>query len=106
MECETQNVVIIDDEPTTLLLLEHAIAPIATVSVCEQSTHAQQLIKDKQPDLILLDINMPGMSGFELCERLKSSPETANIPVIFITSHSDVDNERSALNLGAIDFIS
>ena len=106
MECETHSVVIIDDEPTTLLLLEHAIAPIANVLVCEQSTHAQQLVKDKQPDLILLDINMPGMSGFELCERLKSSPETAHIPVIFITSHSDVDNERSALNLGAIDFIS
>jgi diguanylate cyclase (GGDEF)-like protein/PAS domain S-box-containing protein len=105
MDYETQRVVIIDDEQTTLLLLEHAIAPIAQVVTCSDSSQALDVISLSLPDLVLLDINMPGVSGFELCETLKASTHTAHIPVIFITSHNDIDNERNALTLGAIDFI-
>uniref|UniRef100_UPI003BA9B32C two-component system response regulator n=1 Tax=Alteromonas abrolhosensis TaxID=1892904 RepID=UPI003BA9B32C len=106
MDNETQKVVIIDDEPTTLLLLESAVEPLAKVVTVSQSANAFSVVKSQQPDLIVLDISMPELSGFEVCEQLKACPDTASIPVIFVTSHSDPQNEREALSLGAIDFIS
>ena len=106
MEAETQKVVIIDDEPTTLLLLESAVESLADVVTVSQSVNAFSIVKAQQPDLVILDISMPVLSGFEVCKQLKACPSTASIPVIFVTSHSDSDNEHSALSLGAIDFIS
>ena len=106
METETQKVVIIDDEPTTLLLLESAVESLADVVTVSQSVNAFSVVKAQQPDLIILDISMPELSGFDVCKLLKACPVTAPIPVIFITSHSDLENEHSALSLGAIDFIS
>jgi len=106
MDNETQKVVIIDDEPTTLLLLESAVEPLAKVVTVSQSANAFSVVKSQQPDLIVLDISMPELSGFEVCEQLKACPDTASIPVIFVTSHSDPQNEHEALSLGAIDFIS
>ena len=106
MEQENQTVVIIDDEPSTLMLLEHAVSAIANTITCLNSSQAIDIIVAQQPDLIILDINMPELSGFELCERVKARHTTAHIPVIFVTSNNDVSNERRALTLGAIDFIS
>ncbi|MCB4436424.1 EAL domain-containing protein [Alteromonas sp. McT4-15] len=103
---EKQTVVIIDDEPSTLLLLEHAVSAIANTITCSNSSQALDIIVAQQPDLIILDISMPELSGFELCERVKARHTSANIPVIFVTSNSDASNERRALTLGAIDFIS
>ena len=57
------------------------------------------------PDLILLDIVMPEMDGFEVCQRLKRNPLTTNIPVIFLTSKIGVDDEKKGLDLGAVDYI-
>ena len=106
MENETQKVVIIDDEPTTLLLLESAVESLAEVVTVSRSAAAFSVILAQQPDLIVLDISMPELSGFDVCKQLKACPSTASIPVIFVTSHSDTENEHSALSLGAIDFIS
>ena len=106
MDNETQKVVIIDDEPTTLLLLESAVESLAKVVTVSQSANAFSVIKAQLPDLVVLDISMPELSGFEVCKQLKACPETAAIPVIFVTSHSDPENEHVALSLGAIDFIS
>lgn len=106
MENEAQKVVIIDDEPTTLLLLENAVESLAEVVTVSQSATAFFVIQSQQPDLIVLDISMPELSGFEVCKQLKACPSTASIPVIFVTSHSDAENEHCALSLGAIDFIS
>ena len=106
MENEIQKVVIIDDEPTTLLLLENAVDYLAEVVTVSQSAKAFSVIQSQQPDLIVLDISMPELSGFDVCKQLKASPTTASIPVIFVTSHSDTENEHRALSLGAIDFIS
>ena len=106
MDNEIQKVVIIDDEPTTLLLLENAVESLAEVVTVSQSATAFSIIQSHQPDLIVLDISMPELSGFDVCKQLKACSSTASIPVIFITSHSDTENEHSALSLGAIDFIS
>ncbi|MHC6645374.1 two-component system response regulator [Alteromonas sp. HB246098] len=106
MEYETQKVVIIDDEPTTLTLLRNAVESLAEVVTVSQSATAFSIIQSHQPDLIVLDISMPELSGFDVCKQLKACSSTASIPVIFVTSHSDAENEHSALSLGAIDFIS
>ncbi|CAB9493504.1 EAL domain-containing protein [Alteromonas macleodii] len=106
MDNETQKVVIIDDEPTTLLLLESAVESLAEVITVSQSVAAFSVIQSQQPDLVVLDISMPELSGFDVCKQLKACSSTASIPVIFVTSHSDTENEHSALSLGAIDFIS
>ena len=58
---------------------------------------------DAPPDLLLLDIMMPGMDGYEVCRRLKANEATRHIPVIFLTARSDPDDEREGLALGAVD---
>lgn len=105
MDVEMQKVVIIDDEPTTLSILEHAVSTLADVILVSQSTQALSSIRKTKPDIIILDINMPEMSGFDVCRELKSSQDTRDIPVIFITSLADSENEQIALSLGAIEFI-
>ena len=67
MEQEKQTVVIIDDELSTLLLLEHAVSAIANTITCSNSSQALDIIVAQQPDLIIFDISMPELSGFELC---------------------------------------
>jgi len=74
-----------------------------------QATSGEQAIKvclSKKPDLVLLDMIMPGMDGNEVCRRLHDNPETQSIPVIFVTANNDEESETQALNLGAVDFIS
>ena len=105
MDVEMQKVVIIDDEPTTLSILEHAVSTLADVILVGQSTQALSSIRKAKPDIIILDINMPEMSGFDVCRELKSSQDTRDIPIIFITSLADSENEQIALSLGAIEFI-
>ena len=76
MDNETQKVVIIDDEPTTLLLLESAVEPLAKAVTVSHSANAFSVIKAQLPDLVVLDISMPELSGFEVCKQLKACPET------------------------------
>ena len=106
MDYEAQKVVIIDDEPSTLLLLKSAVEPLAEVITVSQNLNALAVIYEHKPNLVILDISMPGISGFEICKKLKEHALTSAIPVIFVTSHSDPETERMALMLGAIDFIS
>lgn len=69
------------------------------------STQAIQIALDKQPDLVLLDVNMPGISGFEVCERLKNDPRTSHIHIIMLTAMADVDSRVKGLQLGADDYL-
>ena len=67
---------------------------------------ALESVQANAPDLILLDIRMPGLDGFEVCRRLKRAPETHNVPVIFLTGAKELDERLEGLRLGAVDFIS
>ena len=78
---------------------------VAELHFAANGTDALRLAREMAPDLILLDAEMPGMSGFEVCQNLKADPDLAKIPVIFVTSHNQPAFEISGFNLGAADFI-
>jgi len=97
---------LVDDTPDHILLLHGLLKDRYRLRVANSGTRALDLVAAEQPDLILLDILMPGMSGFEVCARLKAAPHTASIPVIFLTSSSEVEDEERGLQVGAVDYIS
>ena len=99
-------VMIVDDTPTNVRILAEALRSDYRVRVASSGMTALDMIDKKSPpDLILLDIMMPEMDGYEVCRRLKNDPATKNIPLIFVTAMSDVINEEKGLKLGAIDYI-
>jgi putative two-component system response regulator len=100
------TVLAVDDTPDNLALIHSLLKDSYRVAVATEGTKALRLAaSEKPPDLILLDITMPGMDGYETCRALKSDPATAEIPVIFLTSRTDADDERKGLELGAVDYI-
>lgn len=103
---ERPLLLVVDDQATNLRLLSEIFKPDCEVCVALSGLEALAFCQLRQPDLILLDMNMPEMSGSVVCERLKSDPLTRHIPVIFITAGTpDPALEAFALDLGAVDFI-
>lgn len=95
----------IDDDPQSLILLSNALTSEYEVLLAKDSQRGLALARSASPDLIILDILMPEMDGFQVLSELKSHPATAAIPVIFLTSRSSVEDERLGLLLGAADYI-
>ncbi|MCB1916150.1 MAG: diguanylate cyclase [Rhodocyclaceae bacterium] len=100
-------VLAVDDVPANLdVLVEHLHREDIELTVAISGEEGLALAQELRPDLILLDVMMPGMDGFEVCRRLKADPELADIPVLFLTAaHDDVEIERG-LALGAVDYVS
>lgn len=104
---EAPQVLIVDDDETNAKLLETMIAPLKfTVHQASDGVQALHIVEKNDIDLVLLDIMMPGMSGFEVCRRLKSSENTRQIPVILITALDDMDARLKGIDAGADDFLS
>ena len=104
---ENWVVLIVDDNPTNLSVLSQALRGAGlSVRVAVDGESAIAQVMHKQPDLILLDIQMPGIGGFETCRRLKADPTTQNIPIIFATALNDIENKNKGFSLGAVDYIS
>jgi diguanylate cyclase (GGDEF)-like protein/PAS domain S-box-containing protein len=99
------KIFIIDDEPINTVLLEDTLAGSGVVFACNDSENALDLIKELKPDILLLDLEMPKVSGFDLLSHMNEHPQFCDIRIIVITSHSDPKVEEEALSLGAIDFI-
>ncbi|MFW1676907.1 EAL domain-containing protein [Pontibacter sp. JAM-7] len=99
------TVLLVDDEPVNLRLLVEALKEDYDIRIANSGESALALLDEIRPDLILLDVMMPGMDGFELCRRIKARPEMDAVPVIFITALSDPTSEESGFNLGATDYI-
>jgi len=96
----------VDDIPTNLEVISDALGDMGfDVEIATSGERALQQIERKLPDLILLDIMMPGMDGFETCRRLKANPRTSGIPIIFMTALADTDSKVLALDLGAVDYV-
>jgi signal transduction histidine kinase len=99
-------ILIVDDTPTNLDVISKALNNAGfKVAIATSGDRALQQIQHRTPDLILLDVMMPGIDGFETCRRLKADPKTVNIPVIFMTALSDTESKVKALELGAVDYI-
>ena len=100
------TILVVDDTPDNLTLMSGLLKQTYSVKLAINGEKALQLASAaSKPDLIILDIMMPGMSGFEVCERLKSEAGTRDIPVIFLTAMTSTEDERRGLELGAVDFI-
>ncbi|MCK5831679.1 MAG: response regulator transcription factor [Methylococcales bacterium] len=105
-EITNETVLIIDDTPDNLAVLSDMLSEYGyRVLVATDGLSALEQIKYLQPDIILLDVIMPGIDGFETCERLKKDHTTKNIPIIFMTGLSELDNLLKGFKQGAIDYI-
>ncbi|EME69526.1 hypothetical protein H261_12769 [Paramagnetospirillum caucaseum] len=100
------TILIIDDDPLNVLMLREILGAEYETVVAPDGARALELARSANPDLILLDIMMPGMDGYEVCAHLKANIATAHVPVIFITSLGDEDAERRGLEAGAADYVS
>jgi two-component system alkaline phosphatase synthesis response regulator PhoP len=101
------DILVVDDESDIVDILKYNLEKENeyTVHAAYNGTEALAIAKKEKPDLILLDIMMPGMNGFEICKNLKSEPETKRIPVIFLTSKENEIDEIVGLEIGADDYI-
>jgi putative two-component system response regulator len=102
---EKQSLLLVDDEPTNLRVLRTVLQEQYRLLFAKSGEEALQLVQKEQPDLILLDVMMPGLTGFDVCARLKANPATRAIPVIFVTALKDEMDETKGFEVGAVDYI-
>jgi two-component system, NtrC family, sensor kinase len=100
------TILVVDDNPTNIQVLFNVLSEIGyRVAIAKSGEAALQRLQSYHPDLILLDVMMPGIDGFETCERLKANADTSDIPVIFMTALCDSVDKVKGLSLGAVDYI-
>ena len=102
---EKETILVVDDAPDNLSLMNGLLKGDYKVKVANSGERALKVVAETPPDLILLDIMMPGMDGHEVCRRLKDDPASRDIPVIFLTAKTEIEDEKRGLELGAVDYI-
>ncbi len=100
-----KKILVVDDEPNNLQLLKQVLNEQYQLLFATNGVKALEAAVKHLPDLILLDIMMPGISGYETCERLKANPLTKDIPVIFVTAMGEVEQEMQGFDVGGVDYI-
>ena len=99
-----KKILIVDDMPENILLLSKNLEDDYEILFATDGEKALEIaFSEECPDIILLDVIMPTMDGYEVCSRLKANSETSDIPIIFITAKPEVDDETKGLELGALD---
>lgn len=102
----TDTILVVDDLPANLgLLFKHLERAGYRVLIAQDGPSALRQAQQDQPDLILLDVMLPGMSGFEICSKLKTDPATSNTPIIFMTALGDVASKVTGFEAGAADYV-
>ncbi len=103
---DKQTILVVDDTPDNIDVLSGILRPDYKVKAALNGEKALKIAEtEPQPDIILLDIMMPDMDGYEVCKKLKSNPVTAKIPIIFVTAKTEVEDEQKGFELGAVDYI-
>ena len=105
MDSQTNSILIVDDESLNITTLSHILGTDYTIYVEKDGQGCLESAKELRPDLILLDIIMPGMNGFDVIKTLKADPELCDIPVIFVTGLNNSKDEELSFSLGASDYI-
>lgn len=107
MEEQKQQVLIVDDNPLNIQILAEGLSREYRVKIATRGKKALEIADTQpRPDLILLDVMMPRMSGFEVCRKLKSDPETRDIPIIMVTALNELEDIERGVECGTDDFIS
>ncbi len=99
------TVLVVDDEPFNLSLMDEVLNKYYTIQKASSGPQALEFAFANPPDLMLVDVLMPNMDGFEVCRRLKKNPETMHVPVIFVTAKNEIKDEELGFAVGASDFI-
>ncbi|HAU58437.1 MAG TPA: diguanylate cyclase response regulator [Comamonadaceae bacterium] len=99
------SLLLVDDDPKLIQLMGRLLGDLGRIRFATSGEAALRQAHAERPDLILLDAEMPGMNGFDTCVALKTEPDLSDVPVIFVTSHSDLDHEILGFSVGAADFI-
>lgn len=103
---DKQTILVVDDVPENIDILSEILRSDYHIRVATSGEKALKIVySDNPPDLVLLDIMMPGLSGLELCRRLKANPDRRKIPIIFVTAMCSVEDEKLGLEIGAVDYI-
>jgi phosphoserine phosphatase RsbU/P len=103
---EKKTVLLVDDAPANIQIVNSILKDIYKIRIATSGAKALELVKvTPPPDLVLLDVMMPEMDGYEVCARLKLDPETRDIPVIFLTGQTEVEDETKGFDVGAVDYI-
>ena len=105
-QTSNKSILIVDDTPTNVGVISGVLKDFYKTKVATNGEKALVLASaSEKPDLILLDVMMPGMDGYEVCRRLKANPVTRDIPVIFLTAKTDAMDEEIGFGVGAVDYI-
>jgi CheY-like chemotaxis protein len=99
------TLLVVDDMPANIDILLETLGGIYNLRVATDGFEALESVKEKHPDMILLDVMMPGIDGFEVCRRLKEDPSTRRIPILFLTAMNDDSDMGRGLDLGAVDYV-
>ncbi len=102
---EKYTVLVVDDTPSNIDVISGVLSKEYNVKAATNGMKALSLAESNPPDIILLDIMLPEMDGFEICSLLKDNPKTKNIPIIFVTAMNDLTDEAHGFELGAVDYI-
>ncbi|SLM32397.1 putative Response regulator receiver sensor signal transduction histidine kinase [Desulfamplus magnetovallimortis] len=102
---EKQRILIVDDSPSNIKVLNEILKSDYIINIATSGEKAFSILEQCTPDLIILDIMMPGMNGYEVCSLIKKKPTLVNVPVVFITSKSDISDEERGFQVGAVDYI-
>ncbi|MEO9383904.1 two-component system response regulator [Chromobacterium phragmitis] len=102
---EQARILIVDDVASNIHVIREAVRDLGEVRFATSGKAALDIMQKSSPDVILLDIEMPGMDGYAVCKAIKESPRLRDIPVIFVTSHDQREHELQALSLGGVDFL-
>jgi putative two-component system response regulator len=105
MTSTPSTILIVDDEPINIDLLRETLKSKYRLIIATRGEQAYSLAVSKKPDLILMDVMMPGMDGFETCEKIKENPETNHIPIVFVTALNEVEDKSVGYEMGGSDYI-
>ncbi|ARU57608.1 response regulator [Oleiphilus messinensis] len=99
------RVLVVDDQPSNIELLHDIFKAVHEVEFAMDGEKAIDMAESALPDIVLLDVQLPGIDGFEVCKRLKDNPKTQHIPIIFLTARRDVDDMVKGYKMGAVDYV-